>query len=74
MMNNLEFYRREKGLSQTKLGLRLGIHPTNITMVEREHRRAWPKLRKQLAEELNVVEDQLFDKDGNVKRGKLGEF
>lgn len=68
-MNNLEFYRREKGLSQTQMGLRLGIHPTNITMVERGHRTAWPKLRKQLAELLGVVEGELFDEEGNLKWG-----
>jgi putative transcriptional regulator len=68
-MNNLEYYRRKKGISQTQLGIKLGIHPTNITMVEREHRRAWPKLRKQIAEELGVVEGELFDEKGNLKRG-----
>ncbi|WP_174734552.1 hypothetical protein [Mesobacillus harenae] len=49
----------------------LGIHPTNITMVEREHRRAWPKLRRQIAEELGVVEDLLFDEKGNLKRSMI---
>ena len=72
-MNNLEYYRRKRRLSQTQLGLKLGIHPTNITMVEREHRRAWPKLRKQLAEELDVGEEVLFDENGNLKRGTKNE-
>ncbi|MGG7618967.1 helix-turn-helix domain-containing protein [Bacillus coreaensis] len=72
-MNNLEYYRRKKGISQTQLGIKLGIHPTNITMVEREHRRAWPKLRKQIAIELGVVEDELFDENGNLKRGVSNE-
>ncbi|RXZ00951.1 helix-turn-helix domain-containing protein [Fictibacillus sp. S7] len=67
-MNKLEHTRRKLGLSQTQLGLRLGIHPTNITMVERGHRRAWPKLRKQLAEALGVVEEDLFDDYGNLKK------
>lgn len=67
-MNNLEFYRRKKGISQTQLGLKIGIHPTNITMVEREHRRAWPKLRRQIAEELGVLEDLLFNENGHLKR------
>lgn len=66
-MNNLEFYRRKKGMSQTKLGLRLGIHPTNITMVEREHRRAWTKLAN--CEGACVVGDDLFDENGNLKGG-----
>ncbi|MGG3466772.1 helix-turn-helix transcriptional regulator [Neobacillus pocheonensis] len=72
-MNNLEFFRRQKGLTQTQLGLKLGIHPTNITMVEREHRRAWPKLRKQIAKELGVLEELLFDANGNLKRGTKNE-
>ncbi|MEM5008355.1 helix-turn-helix transcriptional regulator [Priestia megaterium] len=67
-MNNLELYRRKKGLSQTQLGIRLGIHPNNITMVEREHRRAWPKLRKQIAQELDVPEEQLFYENGDLKK------
>jgi putative transcriptional regulator len=70
-MNNLELYRRKKGISQTQLGLKIGIHPTNITMVERGHRRAWPKLRKQIAEELGVLEELLFDEEGNLKRESI---
>ena len=72
-MNNLEYFRRKKGMSQTQLGIKLGIHPTNITMVEREHRRAWPRLRKQIAIELGVLEDELFDENGNLKRGDSNE-
>lgn len=72
-MNNLEYFRRKKGMSQTQLGIKLGIHPTNITMVEREHRRAWPRLRKQIAIELGVLEDELFDENGNLKRGVSNE-
>ncbi|MFJ7995471.1 helix-turn-helix domain-containing protein [Peribacillus frigoritolerans] len=67
-MNNLELYRRKKGMSQTQLGLKLGIHPTNITMVEREHRKAWPRLRKQIADGLGVAEELLFDEEGNLKK------
>ncbi|UOQ44581.1 helix-turn-helix transcriptional regulator [Halobacillus salinarum] len=68
-MNRLELVRRRRGLTQTQLGLRLGIHPTNITMVEREHRRAWPKLRIKLAEELGVSVDELFNENGTLIGG-----
>lgn len=71
-MNNLEFYRRRSKLTQTQLALKIGIHPANIAMVEREHRKAWPKLRIQLANELNVLIEDLFDDNGVLKKDKVG--
>lgn len=63
-MNAIEFRRREKGLSQADVARRNGLNSSLITQVERLHRRAWPKLRRQLAETLGLPETELFDADG----------
>jgi len=72
-MTKIEFYRREASLSQSALARRLGISPANIVLVERGHRKPWPKLRRQLAEALGVPETELFDAEGWPLKAELAE-
>jgi putative transcriptional regulator len=60
----LEFLRKKSGLTLIELGRTIGINSTSLVQVEKENRKAWPKLRKQLAEALEVQEDILFDEFG----------
>lgn len=70
-MTEVEFIRRNADLSQVEVGQRIGIHPTAITQIERGHRKAWPKLQRQLAEVLQVPIKLLFHEDGTLKE-KVG--
>ncbi|MED5244973.1 helix-turn-helix transcriptional regulator [Priestia sp. LL-8] len=70
-MTKLEYVRREAGLSQIELAKRIGINSTAIVQVERGHRKCWPKLRKQLAQILEVEEVNLFDEEGWPKKVRI---
>lgn len=67
-MTLVEFIRRQKGMSQAELGRRLGVHPSNLSRVERGFQRPWPKLRRELAQLFEVPEEVLFEADGVPKR------
>ncbi|RXT14859.1 helix-turn-helix domain-containing protein [Ammoniphilus sp. CFH 90114] len=67
-MNSLQHYRMRKGLTTTQLGLMIGMHPANISLVEHGHRKAWPNLRQKLLEVLDTTEDELFNEAGFVKQ------
>jgi putative transcriptional regulator len=64
-MTRLEYLRRQKGLSQTKFALLIGMNSTNVSLVERGHRKAWPNLVEKIAEVLEVKKEDIFDKEGN---------
>ncbi|WP_227936018.1 helix-turn-helix domain-containing protein [Alkalihalobacillus deserti] len=66
-MNALKYYRTKKNLTITQLGNLIEMHPSNISMVERGHRKAWRNMKLRLAEALNVTEDQMFDENNNLK-------
>ncbi len=66
-MNALEYYRKRRNLTFTKLGNLIEMHPSNISMVEKGQRKAWGNMKKKLASALEVTEEQLFDEDGNVR-------
>jgi transcriptional regulator with XRE-family HTH domain len=67
-LNALEYYRKRKNLTFTKLGNATEMHPSNISMVERGQRKAWGNLKRKLAAALEVSEEQLFDEEGNVRQ------
>jgi transcriptional regulator with XRE-family HTH domain len=67
-LNALEYYRKRKKFTYTKLGNVTDMHPSNISMVERGQRKAWGNLKRKLAAALEVTEEQLFDEDGNVRQ------
>jgi transcriptional regulator with XRE-family HTH domain len=67
-LNALEYYRKKKNLTFTKLGNQIDMHPSNISMVERGQRKAWENMKRKLAAALEVSEEQLFDEEGNVRQ------
>lgn len=70
-MTAMEFLRKESGLTLNELGRIIGVHPTAIVQVERESRKPWPKLRKQIAEVFEVDEGVLFNAEGWPKKIKV---
>jgi len=68
LRNRLKEYRERAGLSQTELAWRARIAGQNISAIERGTLAPWPKIRKALAEALNVSEVELFPEgSGNGK-------
>jgi len=71
-MTKLERVSREKFGSMRKLAESLGLTPACIHQVSGGYRRAWPKLRQQIAAALEIQESELFDTAGwprEVERG-----
>jgi len=56
--------RKQKGLTQAKLGALAEIHPATISALEHRHRPCWPALRRRISLALGVPEITLFDKHG----------
>ncbi|WP_271629836.1 helix-turn-helix domain-containing protein [Caldicellulosiruptor sp. DIB 104C] len=66
-MTKLEYLKKQHNLSSAKLSLAAGINYTLLTSIERGERKAYPKVKKRLAEFFNVAEDELFNEDGSLK-------
>jgi transcriptional regulator with XRE-family HTH domain len=61
MLNNrIRELRLQRGLSQVKLSRLVEVPESQLCAVERGRLWPWPKLRRGLAEVLNVAEDDLF--------------
>ena len=66
MINNrLKEYREKAGLSQTELAWLARMAGQNISAIERGTLAPWPRVRKSLAEALNVSEAELFPEDSS---------
>ena len=64
MHKNLIRERRQGlGLSQTKLARKVEVAESTLSDLELGKRQAWPKVRKALAEALNVREQELFPEE-----------
>lgn len=66
-MTKLEQLRRNRGLSQTKLGLAVGISPNLISQIERGWRKPYPKLLQALATYFGVPVEEIANPDGSLK-------
>jgi transcriptional regulator with XRE-family HTH domain len=64
-MTKIEYLRRKMGWSQTKMAQLMGLSSSNLTLVERGHRKAWPNLMQKISEVLEVDQEELFDEEGN---------
>lgn len=64
-MTRIEFLRREKGITQKDMSSMIQVRQATFAQIERGHRRPWPKIRKAIAEALEVQEEDLFDSYGN---------
>jgi len=67
MMTKLEQLRRQKNISQSKLGLAIGINPNLISQIERGWRKPYPKLLQSLAAYFGVPIEELANTDGTLK-------
>ncbi|WAM34513.1 helix-turn-helix domain-containing protein [Caldicellulosiruptor morganii] len=66
-MTKLEYLRKQKGLSQSKLGLAVGINPNLISQIERGWRKPYPKLLQSLAAYFEVPVEEIAKPDGTLK-------
>lgn len=66
-MTVIEKLRRERGLSQTKLGIEIGVSPNLISQIERGWRRPYPKLLQALASYFGVPIEEIANPDGSLK-------
>ncbi len=68
MNNRLKEHREKAGISQTELAWRAKMAGQNISAIERGKLSPWPRVRKALAEALDVPESELFPEES--KHGK----
>jgi transcriptional regulator with XRE-family HTH domain len=66
-MSRLEQLRRQKGLSQSKLGLAIGVNPNIISQIERGWRKPYPKLLQSLSSYFGVPIEEIANPDGTLK-------
>jgi DNA-binding XRE family transcriptional regulator len=66
-MTVIEKLRRERGLSQTKLGIEIGVSPNLISQIERGWRKPYPKLLQSLAAYFCVPIDEIANPDGSLR-------
>lgn len=69
-MKELEVILLVKNWTQKDLAEAAGYSTSTISQVISGQRKAWPKLRRELAKTLGVEEDFLFDEEGNLKETK----
>jgi len=67
MMTKLEQLRKERNLSQSKLGFAIGINPNLISQIERGWRKPYPKLLQSLAAYFGVPIEEIANPDGTLK-------
>lgn len=61
--NNLQKFRKQKGLSQLRLSFLTGIPPSDISRIENGWVKPYPGWRKRLSRALRVSEAELFPSD-----------
>ncbi|ADQ45665.1 helix-turn-helix domain protein [Caldicellulosiruptor kronotskyensis 2002] len=66
-MTKLEFLRRQRGLTQTKLGFAIGVNPNLLSQIERGWRKPYPKLLQALATYFGVPIEEIANPDGSLK-------
>ncbi|WP_041736811.1 helix-turn-helix domain-containing protein [Caldicellulosiruptor acetigenus] len=66
-MTKLEQLRRQKNISQSKLGLAIGVNPNIISQIERGWRKPYPKLLQSLAAYFGVPIEEIANPDGSLK-------
>lgn len=62
--NKIREVREKFGLSQTKLACQIGMSGSTLSTLETGKRCPWPKARRDIAQALNVSENELFLEEG----------
>ena len=60
IFNRVKEVRGTAGLSQGDLAQLVGLSQPALSQIERGHRAAWPRIRRQLSEALGTSEVELF--------------
>lgn len=66
-LTKLEFLRRQRGLTQTKLGFAIGVNPNLISQIERGWRKPYPKLLQSLAAYFGISVEEIANPDGTLR-------
>jgi lambda repressor-like predicted transcriptional regulator len=66
-MTELQRVSKDKFGSLRKMARKAGISESSLFLINSGHRKAWPKLRRQIAEAVDMPETELFDTDGWLK-------
>ena len=59
-MLHMKKIREQQGVSLTKLCVLTGIHPANLSRIEKGYIYPFPGWRKRIAKALNVREEEIF--------------
>lgn len=70
-VNNLKFYRKEKGLSQEKLSYAVGKSIAYINQIENKDTWPQPEMVDKIAIALGIPSSVLFDETGSPENAKM---
>ena len=70
-MSELKAIMLERGLTQRELAQKINQSSSTISQILGGFRKPWPKLRREIAEALQVPEGKLFNEEGDcIKTSK----
>ena len=69
-MNNLKFYRNQKGISQEKLSYAVGKSIAYINQIENRDSWPQPEMVDKIAVALNIPSSALFEENGSPQNKK----
>lgn len=61
--NHIQKYRKQAGISQTKLACKIGTAASTLSAFESGRVEPWPKARKAISKALGIKETDLFPKE-----------
>lgn len=71
-VNNLKFYRKQKGISQEKLSYAVGKSIAYINQIENKDTWPQPEMVDKIAEALGISSSALFEENGSPENLKNG--
>lgn len=71
-VNNLKFYRKQKGISQEKLSYAVGKSIAYINQIENKDTWPQPEMVDKIAEVLEIPSSALFEENGSPENLKKG--
>lgn len=71
-VNNLKFYRKQKGISQEKLSYAVGKSIAYINQIENKDTWPQPEIVDKIAEVLEISSSALFEENGSPENLKKG--
>lgn len=71
-VNNLKFYRKQKGISQEKLSYAVGKSIAYINQIENKDTWPQPEMVDKIAEALGISSSALFEENSSPENLKIG--